>query len=301
MRFNTFRFLVREGVRGLSKNWFMSIASVLVLVSCLLITGCAYLVLENIDHGMQWAYQQNVVAVYADAGSTVEELATLESELKAIPNVVEVEFKSNEDLLEEYRDEYGSLFDDLEKDNPLPDSYIVHFEDLTLFNQTVTKIAKLNKVESVEYDEHLAEMMVQIRTVVLTVGGWVIGLLLLVSLFIISNTIKLTVYSRRREIFIMRSVGATQWFIRFPFMVEGVILGGLAGSVAYGLVWGLYQILGSSGLLDFGSTFTLVPFTMVWWQLLVGFLAGGIVTGVAGSVISISRYLKEQSDKVFET
>ncbi len=301
MRFNTFRFLVREGVRGLAKNWFMSVASVLVLVSCLLITGCAYLVLENIDHGMQWAYQQNVVAVYADPGSTDEELATLESELKAIPNVVEVVFKSNEDLLEEYRDEYGSLFDDLEKDNPLPDSYIVHFEDLTLFNQTVTKIAKLNTVESVEYDEHLAEMMVQIRTVVLTVGGWVIGLLLLVSLFIISNTIKLTVYSRRREIFIMRSVGATQWFIRFPFMVEGVILGGLAGSVAYWLVWGLYQILGSTGVLDFGSTFTLISFTMVWWQLLVGFLAGGVVTGVMGSVISISRYLKEQSDKVFET
>lgn len=301
MRFNTFRFLVREGVRGLSKNWFMSVASVLVLVSCLLITGCAYLVLENIDHGMQWAYQQNVVAVYAEPGSTDEELATLESELKAVPNVVEVVFKSNEDLLEEYRDEYGSLFAELEKDNPLPDSYIVHFEDLTLFNQTVTKIAKLNTVESVEYDEHLAAMTVQIRTVVLTVGGWVIGLLLLVSLFIISNTIKLTVYSRRREIFIMRSVGATQWFIRFPFMVEGVILGGLAGSVAYGLVWGLYQVLGSTGILDFGSTFTLIPFTMVWWQLLVGFLAGGVVTGVMGSVISISRYLKEQSDKVFET
>ncbi|MBR2406727.1 MAG: permease-like cell division protein FtsX [Clostridia bacterium] len=301
MRFNTLRFLVREGVRGLSKNWFMSIASVLVLVSCLLITGCAYLVLENIDHGMQWAYQQNVVAVYAEAGQTDEQLKALEDSLKAVPNVVEVEFKSNEQQLEEYRDEYGALFEDLENDNPLLDAYFVHFEDLTLFNQSVTTIAQLEGIDSVDYDKSMAEMTVKIRTVVVTVGGWVIGLLLVVSLFIISNTIKLTVYSRRREIFIMRSVGATQWFIRFPFMVEGVILGGLAGSVAYGLVVALYQALGASGLLDFGSSFSLIPFSMVWWQLLVGFLAGGIITGVLGSVISISRYLKEQSDKVFET
>lgn len=301
MRFNTLRFLVREGVRGLSKNWFMSIASVLVLVSCLLITGCAYLVLQNIDHGMQWAYQQNVVAVYAEAGQTDEQLKALEDSLKAVPNVVEVEFKSNEQQLEEYRDEYGALFEDLENDNPLLDAYFVHFEDLTLFNQSVTTIARLEGIDSVDYDKSMAEMTVKIRTVVVTVGGWVIGLLLVVSLFIISNTIKLTVYSRRREIFIMRSVGATQWFIRFPFMVEGVILGGLAGSVAYGLVFALYQALGASGLLDFGSSFSLIPFSMVWWQLLVGFLAGGIITGVLGSVISISRYLKEQSDKVFET
>ncbi len=301
MRFNTFRFLVKEGVRGLSKNWFMSLASVLVLVSCLLITGCAYLVLQNIDHGMQWAYQQNVAAVYAEAGLSEDQLKDLETQLAAIPNVVEVEFKSNEQLLEDYRDEYGALFDDLEKDNPLPDAYFVHFENLELFNQSVTAIAQLEGVESIGYDQAMADMTVKIRTVVVSVGGWVIALLLAVSLFIISNTIKLTVYSRRREIFIMRSVGATQSFIRFPFMVEGVILGSLAGSVAYGLVFGLYQALGSSGLLDFGSTFSLIPFSMVWWKLLVGFLAGGILTGVLGSAISITRYLKEQSDKVFET
>ncbi len=297
MRFNTFRFLVREGFRGLAKNGFMTFASVLVLVSCLLITGCAYLVLQNTDHGMQWAYQQNVVAVYAEADQTDEQLAALEKTLSGIPNVTAVEFKSNEAQLEEYRDEYGALFDDLENDNPLLDIYIVHFEDLELFNQTVSKIAKLDGVDSIGYDQDLADMMVQIRTVVLTVGGWVIALLLLVSLFIISNTIKLTVYSRRREIYIMRSVGATQWFIRFPFMVEGVILGSIAGGMAYGLVFALYEILSRTGALDFGSGFSLIPFSMVWWQLLVAFFAGGVVTGVLGSAISITRYLKEQNDE----
>lgn len=294
MRFNTFRFLVREGFRGMGKNWFMSAASVLVLVSCLLITGCAYLVLENIEHGFDWAYQQNVVVVYADKGLESEKLTAIEKEITGMDNIVEVEFQSKEDLLSRYEDQLGSLLEDLEEDNPLQDAFVVHFEDLSLFNQTVKKIAKLEGVESVSYNEELSATLVQARTLVLTIGGWVIALLLLVSLFIIANTIKLTVYSRRLEIFIMRSVGATQWFIRFPFMVEGVVLGCLAGALAYGLVFGLYQTIG--GMFDFGAMFQLIPFASVWWRLLLGFLAGGTLTGLLGSGISMSRYLKEQTE-----
>lgn len=301
MRFNTLRFLFREGGRGLAKNWFMSLASVLVLVCCLLITGCAGLVLVNIDHGMSWAYQQNMVAAYAEPGQTDAQLAQLKAKLEALPNVSEVEFLSNEQQLEDYREDLGDLFAELEKDNPLADAYFIHFDELELFTQTVTAIAKMEGVESVEYDQTLTEMTMRIRKVVLSLGAWVVGLLLLVSLFIISNTIKLTVYSRRREIFIMRSVGATRWFIRFPFMVEGVILGSLAGGVAYGLLFGLYEALGGSGLLNFGSDFTLISFGTVWWYFLLAFMAGGIITGMVGSAISITRYLKEQKDIVFES
>ncbi len=294
MRFNTFRFLVREGFRGMAKNWFMSAASVLVLVSCLLITGCAYLVLENIDHGFEWAYQQNVVVAYAEQDSTDDQLQAIEAALNKVDNVAKVSFQSKADLLERYQDDLGSLFEDLEEDNPLPDSYVIRFDDLALFNQTVKQIEAVEGVESVDYDQALSESLVQMRTLVITIGGWVIILLLLVSLFIIANTIKLTVYSRRLEIYIMRSVGATQWFIRFPFMVEGIILGILAGGLAYGLVFGLYQLVGN--LYDFGSSaFQLISFGMVWWQLLVGFLAGGVLTGLLGSGISMSRYLKEQT------
>lgn len=294
MRFNTLRFLIREGFRGLVKNWFMSAASILVLVSCLLITGCSYLVFENIDHGFAWAYQQNVVVAYAQEGTPAEDLKTLETELKDIQNVSSVEFESKEELLTRYEEELGSLLEDLEEDNPLPDTFVIHFKDLKLFDKTVAEIAKLDGIDAVDYDRALSESLVQVRTLVLTVGSWVIALLLLVSLFIIANTIKLTVYSRRLEIFIMRSVGATQWFIRFPFMVEGVILGLFAGGVAYGLVFGLYQLVG--GMFDFGNSFQLISFGMVWWKLLLGFLAGGVVTGLLGSCISITRYLKEQTE-----
>ncbi len=294
MRFNTFRFLVREGFRGLKTNWFMSMASILVLVSCLLITGASYLVFENIEHGFAWAYQQNVVVAYVNEGTTDEQLAAIGQTLNDMDNVAEVTFESKEELLTRYEDELGALLEDLENDNPLPDTYVVHFKDLALFDATVSRIEQIEGIESVDYDKALSASLVKVRTLVMTIGGWVIALLLLVSLFIISNTIKLTVYSRRLEIFIMRSVGATRWFIRFPFMVGGIILGASAGVLAYGLVFGLYTLVG--GMFDFGSLFQLISFTTVWWQLLVGFVAGGVLTGLLGSGISITRYLKEQTE-----
>ncbi len=296
MRFSTFRYLLREGFRSLAKNSFMAAASVLVLVSCLLITGCAYLVFENIDHGFDWAYQQNVVVVYSEAGATEEVNAEIRTALEAIENVEKnkIQFVSKEELLNRYSEEFGELLTDLENDNPLPDSFVVSFKDLAAFDATVEQIEKIEHVESVDYNSDLSATLVKVRNLVLTVGVWVVALLLLVSLFIIANTIKLTVYSRRLEIFIMRSVGATRAFIRFPFMVEGLILGCFAGGLSYGLVFGLYTLVGK--VFTFPSSFELISFGMVWWQLLLGFVAGGVVIGLVGSCISTGRYLKEQTE-----
>ncbi len=294
MRFNTFRFLVKEGFRGMGKNWFMSAASVLVLVSCLIITGCAYLVLENIDHGFDWAYQQNVMVAYAETEVTADRLTAMKTEIEQIANVSSVELQSRDSLLEEYAEDLNfgdAVMEDLRADNPLPDSFIIHFDDLEQFNATASAIAKIDGIEDVEYDQELTDTLVQLRNLIATIGGWVIALLLLVSLFIISNTIKLTVYSRRLEIYIMRSVGATRWFIRFPFVVEGIVLGAIAGGLAYGMVFLLYEVVGNN--VDFGNAIQLVSFNTVWWELLVGFAAGGILTGMLGSSISMTRYLKE--------
>ncbi len=294
MRFNTFRFLVKEGVRSLRQNFFMSAASILVLVSCLLITGCAYLVYENVEHAFDWAYQQNVVVAYADADVTDERAAAIKAELEKQSNVAQVEYVSKEALLERYKDEFGELLEDLEADNPLQDAFVISFEDLSLFDATVKSIQTVENIDKVDYDQALSQTLVKVRKVVLTVGVWVIALLLIVSLFIIANTIKLTVYSRRREISIMRSVGATPWFVRFPFMVEGIILGSAAGVLSYGLLFGVYEVIRQN--FTFSSSLELIPFTMVWWQLLLGFLVGGMITGVLGSTVSIGRYLKEHTD-----
>ncbi len=294
MRFNTFRFLVKEGVRSLRQNLFMSAASILVLVSCLLITGCAYLVYENVEHAFDWAYQQNVVVAYAKADVTDERAAAMKGELEALDNVAHVEYISKEALLDRYKDEFGELLEDLEADNPLQDAFVISFEDLDVFDATVSSLKTVKDIDKVDYDQALSQTLVKVRRVVLTVGVWVIALLLIVSLFIIANTIKLTVYSRRREISIMRSVGATPWFVRFPFMVEGIILGCAAGVVSYALLFGIYEAIRQN--FTFSSSLQLIPFTAVWWQLLLGFLAGGMITGVLGSTVSIGRYLKENTD-----
>lgn len=295
--FNTFRFLVREGFRGLGKNWFMSAASVIVLISCLLITGSAYLLIANIDNAMEWAYDQNMIVVFAEKGLGKEELSLLEKEIRSLDNVSSVRLETKETQLKSYRDDYGDLFTDLEDDNPLYDTFYVHFKDMEQFKKTVTSISRLENVNEIKSDQTMAELLVKVRKTVMTVGGCVVLFLLVVSLFIISNTIKLTVYSRRREIFIMRSVGATRAFIRFPFMVEGILLGVLAGGIALGLVCGLYQILLNGGVLNFAKMFPPSPLSEVWMPLLIGFMGVGVVTGFLGSGISITRYLKEQSDE----
>lgn len=294
MRFNTFRYLVREGVRSLRQNFFMSAASILVLVSCLLITGCAYLVYENVEHAFDWAYQQNVVVAYAKDAVTDEQAGAMKSQFEALDNVESVDYLSKEALLEKYKDEFGDLLEDLQEDNPLQDAFVIHFKDLALFDSTVNAVRAVEGVDKVDYDQALSSTLVKVRNVVMTVGVWVIALLLIVSLFIIANTIKLTVYSRRLEIFIMRSVGATHWFVRFPFMVEGVILGSAAGAVSYGLLFGVYELIRQN--FTFTSSLQLMPFTAVWWQLLLGFLVGGMFTGLLGSSLSMGRYLKEHTE-----
>ena len=243
MRFNTFRYLVREGVRSLRQNFFMSAASILVLVSCLLITGCAYLVFENVEYAFDWAYQQNVVVAYAVDTTTDEQAVTMKQTLEQLDNVAGVEYISKEALLDRYKDEFGEVLEDLEADNPLQDAFVVRFVDLEQFEESVAAIRKVAGVEKVDYDQELSQTLVKVRNVVMTVGMWVVALLLVVSLFIIANTIKLTVYSRRLEISIMRSVGATRWFVRFPFMVEGVILGVCAGTLGYGLLFAVYEVI----------------------------------------------------------
>ncbi len=294
MRFNMLRYLVKEGYRSLRKNPFMSLASILILVCCLLMTGCAFLVFQNVDHGFEWAYQQNIVVAYSDAETTAEQTDTLLGQINAMDNVESVEFVSKEDLLERYSAEFGDLLADLQEDNPLQDAFVIRFKDLSIFDATVEQIRVLEQVDTVDYNADLSATLVKVRDLVLTIGMWVIVLLLLVSLFIIANTIKLTVYTRRLEIFIMRSVGATNWFIRFPFMIEGLILGCTAGTVAYGALYGLYAVVRK--VFPFSSSFELIAFGMVWWQLLLGFIVGGMLVGLLGSTLSTARYLKEQME-----
>ena len=293
------RYLTREGLRNVWQNRFMSVASVAVLAACLLLTGLSYLALANVERAFKWVYGQNMVVVFAKTDCTDEQIAAMGDALKAIDNVEKTEFLSKEETLEKYKDSlpqetYEGLQGD---DNPMPDAYIVTFRNLENFDETVAQIKAIDGVDDASYDGNIAATLRTVRRIALEVGLGVVALLLIVSLFIIANTIKLTVYNRRLEIYIMRSVGATGAFIRIPFMVEGMTLGILSGGVAFFFVWLLYVKL--LGLLpQTTALFSLVPFKEVWGILLLGFVVIGMLTGMLGSAIATGKYLhKEGSEK----
>ena len=294
MKVVSMRYLLREGFRSIWSNRFMSLASVFVLFACLLLAGVAYMTFVNIDGAFQHIYEQNVVVIYAAPDASDFAVSNLGSDLRETDNVETVEFRSGEEVLESLADRFSAELYEQMKNDPayLQDSYIVTFTDVEKFEETVEVIKSLNSVEDVEYSGGVAEMLTQVRSIVLGAGVWMIALLLVISLFIIVNTIKLTVHNRRLEIRIMKSVGATDSFIRIPFVIEGTVLGIVAGVLAFLLLFFAYDRLCAG--FNTGVLFGLAPFADMWAVLLPGTLLAGAVTGAVGSALAIHRYLHKE-------
>lgn len=299
--FNNFKYLVREGLRNTWANRLMSLASVGVLVCCLVLMGTAALVSINISHLMTWLEDQNVVMVYLNttvSGSNAqitEEAAR--QKILSVENVDDnnIEFISKEkgfDSLMDRFDEKLKIVDSLgDTSEILPDAFRVSFEDPTRYETTVEQLKNLDIVYTVRDNREYAQKLMGINKTVTVVGVGIVALLLVVSLFIITNTIKLTMYVRKLEISIMKSVGATDWFIRMPFLVEGITIGLASGIISFILVAYLYSAATSaiSNILSSGA----LPFmSMIGW-LLLAFLGSGILSGAIGSLVSIRKYLKD--------
>ena len=294
MNVSSIRYLIREGFRSIWQNALMDAASVGVLVSCLFITGGAYLVFANLNSAFDWVYSQNVVAVYAEPNCKTPQLLDIQLALEALDNVKNVELVTREEMLEKHSGDLPEeLYESFQgENNPMPDTFLVTVEDLEQYEKTVSRIRAVDNVEDISYNGDLAATLTTIRSTVFSIGGWVIALLLLVSLFIISNTIKLTVYNRRLEVRIMKSVGATNAFIRIPFIVEGILLGLVSAAAAYGILYYVYGRLAS--MFTFGMMGQPDAFGTHALILMAGFAAAGVLIGAGGSAISVSRYLKEE-------
>lgn len=213
MNFSSMKYLLKEGVKNVWNNRMMSFASIGVLVSCLLLTGAAVLFSANLSYAMKDIQDENVVTVYLKQEVGELEAVTLGSELKEIPNIKEIVFVSQQEALEQYTEILGPLFEGLEEDNFLPNAYRVTMEDLSLYDETVAKIKEIPQVDTLSDRSDAASKLTNLNNMVGTAGLWILIILSVVSLFIISNTIRVTMYSRRLEISIMKSVGATNWFI----------------------------------------------------------------------------------------
>lgn len=292
-------YLTKEGFRNLKVNKLMSVASVTVLFSCLMLIGIAFMLLVNIEAFIGGIEAENVIMVYADLDSTEVDYISLGNRLESIDNVAFIEKVEKEqayaEILSELDEGLKSYLSDI-NENPLPDAYRVTVADMTGFDAVVSEIKTLGGIERVYENSSLARQLSGIRNSVTYISAGMIALLLIVSLFIISNTIKVTMFSRRLEISIMKSVGATNSFIRWPFMVEGIIIGIIAGLLATGAVWAIYEFaLGSftSVLSGFGGEVQ-ISFLDYALYLVAAFVGIGIFTGVFGSATSIRKYLKER-------
>lgn len=300
---SSIKYLTKEGFRNVWTNRMMSIASICVLMSCLVLIGTAGMIFLNIDSLLEKVEDENVIMVFAKEDTTEQQLDVMEGQIKQLDNVDQVEFVPKEVAFEEQLatmgDAQAELFKNVSNDNPLPDAYKVTVDNLDLFDQTVEQLNGIENVDIIRENKDLAQKLVAIRQGITVISIVIVGVLFLISLFIISNTIRLTVYSRRLEISIMKSVGATNNFVRFPFIIEGMILGVISGVLGLGLVWGLYQ-LAVSQFGDVLKTLNLeaVPFTEYALPMLGVFILIGIVCGVGGSLVTMRKYLNKEGSEI---
>ena len=302
MNGSSLRYLFKEGFRNTWSNRMMSIASICVLMSCLVLIGCASMIFLNIESLLGRIEEENVVMVYIQDGTTDADINAMGDSLKKMDNIKEVEFVSKESAWQEQLDTMeeaqAKFFTEISSDIPLPDAYKVTVNDLSQFDSTVDQIKQLQHIDTIRENKDLAQKLVTIRHGVEVISVVIVAVLLAISVFIIQNTIKLTVYSRRLGISIMKSVGATNGFVRLPFVVEGMILGVISGVISLGLVWAFYEFaINQFGDLISSLGLEALKFSNYALPMLGIFIAIGIVTGVGGALLSMGKYLNKEGSE----
>lgn len=300
MSFHSIGYLFKEGIKGLWKNRTMSIASICVLISCLLMTGIAGLISLNLSSTMQGIESKNTITVLLDNGLPALTAVQVGEEIRALDNVSECTFVPKGDglkiVLQSMDTENDTvLFEALSEDNPLPDGYTISLSDLSKYNETISEILAIEGVDKTNDISRLAEQLSDLDRLVRYVSLAILIVLGVVSLFIISNTLKVTIFSRRMEINIMKSVGATNGFVRIPFIVEGVLIGVFSGLIsATGLYLGYDKAVEMVyGIVKFLNIIDIRPYALT---LYLAYVLVGMLFGIMGGVISIRRYLKNEGE-----
>ena len=293
MRMSRFFFLLGQGIKNIFTHGFMSFASVAVITACLFIMGCFSLITLNIDNMIAEMQSQNRVIAYVDEELSEEQARALESKVSKVKNIETCEFVTREEAMTSFESDYDAdLFENIDA-SVFRHRYVISLADLSLMQETKSDLESIDGIADVRAHLDYAEKFVTLRNIVSIVSVILVVTLIVVSLFIMTNTIKLATFTRREEIAIMRMVGATNGFIRLPFVVEGLVLGALGGAVAYGLVALVYHLATQKLLAAMAFGFVvLVPFSTVALPLLGVFLGVGVLVGVLGGVSAIRNYLK---------
>ena len=289
-----FRYFFHEGLSNMFSHGFMSFAAIGITVACLLIMGTFTLVAVNANELLRTLEQENEILAYVDDSYSEAQAKALKRTLEGIPNVASATFISKEEAMESFTAQYPdeALFQDLDPEI-LRDRFAIKVVDLQQQSATVEAVKAVEGIAKVNAYEEIAGGFFTVRNVATVVCVALIAILFVVSVFIISNTIKLTTFDRREEIAIMRMVGATNGFIRWPFVYEGFLFGLIGAAVAFLLQWGLYGAV-AKGVAnnDTLQLIQIIPFTEMWLPVAGTFAAAGVVIGVGGSLSAIRKFLQ---------
>ena len=299
MKFSSFRYLVGQGFDNVWKNRVMAFASFCVLLVSLLLVGISVLFYININAIIGGIEDKNEVIVYLLDDTSDEDIAVLQNNMSGLANVSEVRLYSREEAwadLQQRMSDYSDVFASLKDDNPLPDAFRIRVADITKMKDTLETIQTYPHVDYVSSPDSFVKLMTEMRGVVTLIATAIIIAMLIVSMVIISNTTRASVFTRRREISIMQSVGATKAFIRFPFFIEGMINGFMAGVFATFLTWFTYDsLVDTLGNFDVLSTIGLgnvIPYDKISIAVMLCYIGAGALIGAFGSMLSTSVHLK---------
>ena len=289
-----FRYFFREGIRNMFSHGFMSFAAIGVTVACLVIMGTFSLVAYNANENLKDLQKENAVLAFVDENLSDNEAKALQSTLEKIPGAADCTFVSRQEARDSYVEQYDEddLYSNLDP-SIFRHRYVIHLTDAAQMQQVVSDLEATPGIVKVRADEAISNGFLTVRNVASLISIALIAVLLVISVFIISNTIKLTTFDRRDEIAIMKMVGATNGFIRWPFVYEGFMLGLTGAILAFLLQWGLYEAI-AQGVADNDTLqlLSIVPFQQLWKPVGGVFLGAGILVGVGGSLSAIRRFLQ---------
>lgn len=297
VKLRTGKFFIRESFRNIKRNRTMSAAAITSVIASLLVIGIFFVIVLNIDFAATKLESQIEMMVYLNDGLSESIIGTMNTEIKSINGVKSVEFISKEVALKNLEKNWGEnsyLLEGLDGDNPLPDAFLITLADPSQASNVAMSVSSISNIEKVVYGKEELEKLLN-TTYVLRMSSVVIILILLfISIFIIANTIKLTLYARRREIGIMKYVGATDWFVRMPFIFEGILVGIIGAAVASTLLGAAYYYcadLVKNQMIGFMSI-SLMPFNQIITSMVMLLIIVGVVIGAAGSLISVRKFIK---------
>ena len=294
MKISTLKYFLKDAMNSLKRNITVSTASIATVAATLFILGIFMLTILNVNQGIVNVESKVEVKIFLKDDITTAQKTELEKSIKAIAGVTDLTFESKDQALANFKEQLGnqnqSLVEGLEKDNPMPSSYIVKVNDPSIITSIVETVKGKAYILNIKDGREIVDKIMSITNTIKWVGSAIFIILIGVSLFLIGNTIKIIVYSRRREIGIMKYIGATDWFIRWPFIIEGVVLGIIGALIADGILYYAYKVVFAkvtTGLL----MMQLVPVSYVYTYILGLFMLAGILIGAIGSSISIRKFL----------